>query len=222
MTPEEFIERARDPNSWFYMADGLLRDHGTLLDRSMELRSAVFEEEYSSSEEKNLLSRGAASSQNSAAYLVAMALENALKGHLLLEKPEAFQITLKRDAAGEPKEVEFRGEEGRKLTHNLTHLCKRAGLFNEDKNPVLGEEILGKEMDRERFENILTHLEHMISWGGRYPVPHDLSTFQEWEEVMPPGTEEHLKMMDETHNVAAILVDHLLPRRKNFDVVSLN
>lgn len=111
MTTDEFIERARNPDSWFYMADGLLRDHAILAQRSDELLHAVLSEEYSSEEKKNLLSRGAASTNNSASYLLAMSLENALKGHLLLEQPEEFQITLKRDAQGNSEGSSSEGKE---------------------------------------------------------------------------------------------------------------
>lgn len=103
----------------------------------------------------------------SAKLLYGLALETALKGHILQVRPGDIEFKMTADGTGAvatAKVKHFGVALGQ--AHNLELLAERAGVFDRDSEPVFAT-----DDDYRALREILKHLSEVIYWSGRYPVP---------------------------------------------------
>jgi hypothetical protein len=207
MDPQDYVDLAKDPSSWFRKADDLLKDHNVLWEKGEEVMNQIAEAPPSSA--KGKLSRRLASIMLSSELLLALSLENALKGHLLSEKPQEVEMRITVDGEGDFKEARLTSIAESNPDHDLSGLAHEMGVFAQKNNSLLDD-----PPDPERLETVLEHLTHVIRWVGRYPVPLDSEEHREWQEdVMSEeeGNTTPLFTMVENHDMAVDVARQLIP-----------
>lgn len=214
MTPEGYIERAKDPRSWFDESRRLLEDQELLYDRFIEHTRNLVDDDYSSDEDREHAARRAGSLVSTIELLLGLSLENALKGDLMSENPGDFEIEVSVDGRGDFTGAKLRKIGGSTIDHDLKGLGHEANLFNMETNPVLTE-----PSDIQDMEAMFEHLTHAVRWRGRYPVPKDTSEYSEWSDnLMTSGGQKKsaeppivFSRLVAYQKMARDLVSHLLP-----------
>jgi hypothetical protein len=172
-SPGDFIEAASDPERWFERAEGQRRNARLLTDEMWGRFREVVEKLNDLTKQPNIdderleyLTKRLGSLMSGARLFSALALENALKGHLISEKPDEVEIQVTVNGDGEAETAKLKKIGGDSIDHDLHSLSEKAGLFNPEKNPVVEE-----RSELERFKGELQELTHAIEWASRYPVP---------------------------------------------------
>lgn len=202
--PSSYIEDITSAARWYVEAEGLLKNGRLLFDHSFEKLKSIASED-ASGDRKHGLAWRAASLQKNALLLTGLALENALKGTLIDEKPEEMRVTLTVDGSGDYKNVQLDKIGQSNVDHDLRTLASAAGMFDSDRNPLLPDRYNDSEL-----KDILNHLTHSIRWRGRYPQPLDFEERRELEdEVIPEAG--GFDFIQNTHSAATEMATHLIP-----------
>ena len=156
---KEFIKNAKNPDEWYRLAYGLDYSASILKIKLDKLFNKYFEaiEKYGEDSDKVVYAFIELIDVEKTYYLLmALAIENFIKGKLLEYNPEKVHFIAKIDPLAEQilEPIKINYEWG----HNLTDLAKR--LCN-----VSNFKITKKQ------EKVLDYLGDMILWGGRYPAP---------------------------------------------------
>ncbi|PQJ26769.1 hypothetical protein BSZ35_19160 [Salinibacter sp. 10B] len=207
MTPQDYIDQAKDPTQWLRKAEDLLEDHDILWEKVEEMLKQLKRESQPETEQR--LARRLASLMLSSELLLALSVENALKGHLLSEKPQEVEMTISVDGEGDFREARLSSIASNHPNHDLLALAHELDIFAQQDNPLLDS-----PPDPEGLETILEHLTHVIRWVGRYPVPLDYEEHTSWrDQIMTDdeGVTSTLHTMFENHNMALDLARQLTP-----------
>ncbi|MCS3940294.1 hypothetical protein [Salinibacter ruber] len=215
----DFVEEARDPDSWYETAKWKNKDATLLWRQSTESLKEAGRIKEMGDDEREWMDRVDAyiSLSGSALLLSAIALENALKGYLISEYPEEVRIklTLKGDGTPEGARISQIGEDSNRkgVHHDLTSLCKSANLFGVQDNPIVEN---GDQ--HETFQDALDFLTHTARWAGKYPTPLKQKEKEKWDSILKdlqdhyPEQELHtIRFRRTSFLVAHDLVGHITP-----------
>lgn len=164
---DEFLKNALDPVRWLEKSVELRRSGDALWDAFFEaaLVWAKRTQEEPPADESawhdvyGLLTSGK--------FLYGLAVESALKAHILRDAPGFVQLKMSGDGTGRVTEVEFKQfGMGMGSGHNLERLAERAGVFDRRSDPLYHA-----DSDYRAIREILRHLTEVVYWSGRYPVP---------------------------------------------------
>jgi len=156
---KEFIKNAKNPDEWYRLAYGLDYSASILKIKLDKLFNKYFEsiEKYGEDSDKvGYVFIELIDVEKTYYLLMALAIENFIKGKLLEYNPEKVHFIAKIDPLTEQILEPIKINYG--WGHNLTDLAKR--LCN-----VSNFKITKKQ------EKVLDYLGDMILWGGRYPAP---------------------------------------------------
>lgn len=156
---KEFIKNAKDPNEWYRLAFGLEYSASILNEKWDKLcnKYAIAIEKYGEDSDKVLeIFMNLIDVEKSYYFLMALAIENFIKGKLIGNNPDKIHIVAKIDPLTEkilePIKINYAWD------HNLSDLTNK--LANISKFKITTKQ-----------RKVLDYLGEMIVWGGRYPAP---------------------------------------------------
>lgn len=163
MDAERLLETAKDPRNWYSKSAALRRSADALWEAffacTLDAATEIDESDSRWSEAMGYL--------DSAQLLYGLALETALKGYILEERPGDITFKIEADGTGKVRDVQvtqFGVSVGQ--GHDLEKLAGLVGLLDRTENPVFNH-----ESDVHALQGILRFLTETIVWSGRYPVP---------------------------------------------------
>ena len=161
LNAKEFITNAKNPGEWYRLADWLKYSAMILeaqLDRLFELYLAAIDKYGEESEHEEVIDRFTdwVGVENTYYLLMALAVENIIKGKLIEHNPDKIHFIAKidplTDKVLEPMKIHY------PWGHNTYELAKQLSKVSKLKLSKKQEEMLG-------------HMGELIIWGGRYPAP---------------------------------------------------
>lgn len=208
-SPADFGESITHPVSWYIQAAGLLGDARLLISESnpgqiAERARKEKNEDPQQAPENSFRRLRDVSLVKRGALLSGFALENALKGKILEDKPEEVKLKVEVDGTGTPTDAEFREIGGSGVDHDLVSLAHAAGMFEPENNPLLPE-----VYDSDEMTEILNHIKHLVRWEGRYPEPLKYEERESLEEI-GIGDKNYVAI---TLDVSIILIHQIVPEK---------
>lgn len=168
MNNENYLNRLKDPDTWFehafaqkMVADKLLVDVIMKKDFLLSLK------------EKSNLNKYTTLWGN-ALYHYGIGIENGLKGVIIKKRPELVNF----DISGDDVILHDIGGKASK-NHDLYSLANRAGLL--DRNNKYREAAFGGKITR----NVLQGLSDIVRWAARYPLPNNSSKVFRMDDDVP-------------------------------------
>lgn len=158
---KEFVINAKEPGEWYRLSDWLKYSAIILegqLDRLFELYLASLKKHGEESVHEEVVSTFTDWIGVESTYylLMALAIENIIKGKLIEHNPEKIHFIAKidplTDKVLEPIKIQY------PWGHNIYDLAKQLCKVSKLK--------ISKNQ-----ENMLEHMSELIIWGGRYPAP---------------------------------------------------
>ena len=156
---KQFITNAKDPYAWYRLADWLKYSAIILeekLDNLFKMYLEAIDEHGDDSDEVVEKFTDWVGVENTYYLLMALAIENVIKGKLIEHNPDKLHFIAKidplTDKVLEPIKIHY------PWGHNLCDLAKQLCKVSKLK--------LSKKQ-----EEILEHMGELIIWGGRYPAP---------------------------------------------------
>lgn len=167
MEAQEFVDIVTDHSEWLKKSKDL-RDNADVLWQSFadELMKWADIPEGNEQEKADLINKAIAH-LNTSKMLYGLALETAFKAYIIEEYPDEIDLQMFADGNGTVHEVTVKqiGVSTNK-GHDLIKLANKADAFERGENSIFDE-----EKDFEAFHKIITHLNEMVLWQARYPVP---------------------------------------------------
>lgn len=198
LNSKEFIMHAKDPGQWYRLADWLKYSAmilETQLDRLFELYLAAIDKYGEESEDDEVIDRFTdwVGVENTYYLLMALAIENIIKGKLIEHDPDSIHFIAKidplTDKVLEPIKIHY------PWGHNIYELAKRLCKVSKLK--------LSKNQ-----EKILEHMGELIIWGGRYPAPSNFKVKSKdpfWNLSDPDRDKVH-KLVSKLENLKIIIL----------------
>jgi len=168
MDAEELLRTATDPLAWLVKSVSLRRSANVLWEaffRAMLEHARTYDKDTGTGDKAKW--QEALEYLSVAKMLYGLAVETALKAHLLRENPSETEFQLRADGSGKVMEAQLK-QLGVAIGqgHDLVLLAEKAGAFARGEKAVFST-----EADFEALRDILKHLTDSIKWSGRYPVP---------------------------------------------------
>jgi len=164
MNADIFLEFGRNPQYWFRKSLNLRNSANVLFDayHSQAMKWARADEA-----DQTLIWGQALAHLDSAKMLYGLALETALKGTIIRERPSSVQFSITSDASGNVLTAELSDISGQKKGgHNLMKLALETHLLDRDSNAVFQN-----QEDFNIAQDILNDLTSFVTWLSRYPIP---------------------------------------------------
>ncbi|MEM9998541.1 MAG: hypothetical protein AAF809_12640 [Bacteroidota bacterium] len=142
-----------------------------------------------------------------AEMLYGLALETAMKGCLLKEKPDSFSLQVSMNGHADVIDVKLEkaGVSLQRNGHDLVQLSHMLDLYEESQFTRFSTQ----SEDREFLESVLRNLTIMILWGGKYPGPSKGKDLEGWAGFDRPDAKRHI---GGARNLTTRLIRHLHSR----------
>ncbi len=164
LNAKEFIKNAKEPGEWYWIS-GWLKYSAMILEdqlnRLFELYLVSLEKHGEESDHEEVISSFTdwVGVENTYYLLMALAIENIIKGKLIEHNPDKIHFIAKMDPLTdkvlEPIKIQY------PWGHNIYALAKQLCKVSKLK--------LSKNQ-----ENMLEHMGALVVWGGRYPAPNNI------------------------------------------------
>ena len=191
LNAKEFIMNAKEPGEWFRLADWLKYSAMILedkIDNLFELHMKAVDKYGEDSDEAVDAFVHWIGVENTFYFLMALAIENIIKGKLIEQDPDKVHFIAKIDPVSgkvlEPIKIDY------SWGHNLDDLARR--LCNVSKLKL-----------NKKQEIILEHMGELIIWGGRYPAPSSFKVKSKdpfWD-IASPDKSVILKLVNKLENL---------------------
>ena len=188
MDANRFLKIVTNPDAWLEKSAALRRSADVLWDKIVPTTV-----EAAKAEKGNRKTEADAKWNEASEYLLSaqmfygLALETALKAHLLRTDPKEIELQMSADGTGTLQSIEVKQfgvpiREG----HDLIKLANKANLFSRGEDAIFVH-----ESDFQALHEILLHLSDVVRWNARYPAPNKSGTEHVKSPDLPAKIYEH-------------------------------
>lgn len=181
MNADEFVNKVIEPTEWMGAAKQDIRNADLLWEEGEE---NLFPMRLEGGELREPTQK-ALDHLTGSIFLMAMAVENALKAKLISDRPEDVELRLSLNAKGEKSGAELKEIGGNPLNHNLEKMAEHAGIFDRSTASLFED-----SEEYERLRRNLNYLGHAVRYGGKYPTSNSLDDHLELEEIIEEMNQE--------------------------------